>query len=115
MPDLDIVTAWTCNSNMGNWFMEIGSGKGDGTKYTVRFQRMPPGHPVQIDWTCTCKGYQFRKTCSHIEHAKRMRCGWNEELEPTAKALPSDANVHRETGHKCPKCRTIAYAVRVGV
>lgn len=103
MPDLDIVTAFTCASNQ-RWEYEVG-------EYTVRFEHRPPEHNVQYDYTCTCKAFQFGKGkyCRHIKEVQGFRCGWNAELEPTA-------NPDREgTKLVCPNCGTPAIPVRVGV
>ena len=29
-------------------------------------------HHIDGSWSCSCKGFQFRKNCSHIEKAKGM-------------------------------------------
>lgn len=115
MPDLDIVTAFTCYSN-SCWSHEVESSEGD-KKYTVRFEHRPWPHTVQHDYTCTCQAFRFGNSknwdkqtyCKHIEQVKDLRCGWNEELEPTAE--PDIVNYK----FYCPECGGDALALKVGV
>jgi len=110
MPDLTRMFAWTCCTNI-SWNIDIPGSKG--AWYKVSFEHMPSTHPVQYDWTCTCKSYQYGggKYCKHIVAVKNAekRCGWNAELEPTAQALTSDGE------HKCPRCGGPVESIQVAV
>ena len=109
MPDLTEHTAYTCSSNI-NWSTTVKGSRGD--EYTVSYEWMPPSHPVQYDYTCTCKGYRFRGHCKHIDQVKASgaRCGWNAELEPgNDPAQDEDADIC------CPECGKPVHAMRVAV
>lgn len=102
MPDFTTHMVPICSTNV-YWGKEVTGSKGD--KYLVRFEKLPQSADVQYGYTCTCKGYEFRHTCKHIESAKRERCGWNGELEPTAKA----------PNNTCPKCKESVVYIKVAV
>ena len=110
MPDLTRMFAWTCCTNT-SWDIEIPGSKG--AWYKVAFGHMPATHPVQYDWTCTCKAYQYGggKYCKHIEAVKaaKKRCGWNAELEPTAQVLTRDGE------NVCPHCGGPVESIQVAV
>lgn len=108
MPDLDIVTAFTCSTNQ-YWRKEVPA-SGNGI-HIVEWKSQPPNANVQYDWKCTCKGFQFRGKCKHIETAKEERCGWNETLEPTAQP-DSGAPDNRPI---CPECGADVIPIQVGV
>lgn len=109
MPDLTRMFAWTCCTNT-YWATPVPGSKG---AYKVTYGMMPPAHPVQYDYSCTCKAYQYGggKHCKHIEAVKlsKVRCGWNAELEPTAQALTSDGE------NKCPHCGGPVESIAVAV
>jgi len=111
MPDLDIVPAWTCDTNI-SWEQEVESSQGGGS-YTVRFGFRPSRRSdVLYDYSCTCRGFAFARSgyCKHIDKVKEQRCGWNGELEPTAEAA-RDANDEP----CCPECGGPVTAMKVGV
>jgi hypothetical protein len=110
VPDLDIVTAWTCCSNT-SWTHEVRSDSGN--TYTVRFEPRPWPHEVQYDYTCTCKAFTFGKGkyCKHIESVKHLRCGWNAELEPSAQPDSGEP----DNRPVCPSCGEEAVPIQVGV
>ena len=98
MGDLTIETATYCAS------AESFETEMDGHK--IRWERVY-GRGYQYDWTCTCpKGKGG--LCKHIKTVKMegLRCGWNEELEPTAKPAPDGT---------CPDCGGPTKSTRVGV
>jgi hypothetical protein len=86
MPDLTIQTARWCATN-DHAIAHIG-------EYEQTFNGHNPG-PYSRNWACTCRGYQFRKTCKHIVAAERMRCcyGWE-----------AAAGSPIEMGEMCPAC-----------
>lgn len=74
--------------------------------YEVTYARYNPG-PYQVNWSCKCKGFQFRKTCKHITEAEQTRhCGYGWE---------ASAGSPIEMGNECPKCggptEAMSYAV----
>lgn len=87
-PDFTLHTTVICKSNIDFAIDVPGS---QGNLYKVRFCYQHSG-PVQYDWECPCKGFQHRKTCRHIEVAKRSFCGWNADLS----SLSNEAI--------CPRC-----------
>jgi hypothetical protein len=98
MPDFHNVTTWICSSNKA-WETTIKGSKGD--HYLVTYGPMPPSHPVQHDWACTCPAARFSppgRYCKHVLAVIPQRCAWNAELEPTAQALALDGE------HVCPMC-----------
>lgn len=75
MPDLARVAFWHCLT-AEEWSVDV---KGKTGTYTVTWDRHGHGnHSVQYDYSCTCMGYRFHKTCSHIKKVKEenLRCGW---------------------------------------
>lgn len=106
MPDLDIVTTWTCSTNQ-YWRKEVPASGGG--IHIVEWKAQPPSADVQYDWACTCKGFQYRGHCKHIDSVKQERCGWNETLEAGVEAeLINDTFC-------CPECWAPAIPIRVGV
>jgi hypothetical protein len=72
--------------------------------YEQVYGPMPPGDDYAYGWTCTCKGFYFRRRCKHVRHAETLHCGWEQMHHGGA---PIDG--------RCPKCErptiTISYAV----
>ncbi len=86
MPDLTIQNARWCITN------EVDEKNiGD---YTQTYHKGNPG-PYSVNWACTCKGYQFRKTCKHIVQAEAEHCGYGWEAAAGSPA---------EMGKTCPSC-----------
>jgi hypothetical protein len=114
MPDLTIMGAWTCTTNL-DWSTTVSGSKG--TDYVVRFGRLNNRdrdiQGCQYGWTCTCKGFAFRGTCSHWTkvEASKDRCGWNACLEPTLE--PDWSKSKNEPC--CPECGAEVQAFNVGV
>ena len=96
MSDLTLESARWCQTN--EFYGDVVRG------YVVTYGASNPG-PHQCNWHCTCKGFQFRKTCKHIEEAKADRCGYGWEAA---------AGSPIEMGMTCPKCggptSTVRYA-----
>jgi hypothetical protein len=111
MPDLIEVVAWTCATNTCFEKKVTGS---LGDTYMVRFARLYgrelERQGVQYGWTCTCKGFEFRGTCRHINATRKSRCGWNGVLEPTAQCEHDD-----EGRPCCPDCHGPVEPIKVGV
>lgn len=107
MPDLDVVTTWTCFTNRF-WEMAVPSLTDPSKQYQVRWERQYHGD-VQYDWTCTCQSFKFNRTCKHIDKVKTHRCGWNETLEPAVKAE------YVGSEPRCPQCGGPVEVVKVGV
>lgn len=110
MGDLTQMFAWTCCTNT-SWSHAVPGSK-LGTSYTVTFGPAQHGR-VQYDYSCDCKAYQYNngKYCKHILAVKelKLRCAWNEELEPTAQVLTRDGE------HKCPHCGGEVESIKVAV
>lgn len=100
-------TAWICTTNT-HWEMQVSGSKGK--IYTVSWEKLAPDAATQYGWNCTCQGFKFRKTCSHVTGVQRHRCGWNGELEVTAEP-GRDAN----GDPCCPECKGPVEALRVAV
>lgn len=81
MPDLIGHWTRTCSSNTF-WQATV---PGTGKTHTVTWGIMPPQHPTQYDWSCTCDAYKFGRgrPCKHIKQvdASKARCAWNETLD----------------------------------
>ena len=107
MPDLDIMTAYVCATNV-RWSKKVTGSKGE--TYAVSWGPTPTGE-CQYGWNCTCRSFKFRKTCRHVEDIEKCkeRCGWNGILEPTAQ--PEYVNGEA----RCPECHGPVEAFRVGV
>jgi hypothetical protein len=111
MPDLNVTAVWTCRSNV-DWQKEVVGSNGD--RCVVRFSRLYGRElhrqGVMYGHTCTCKGFEVRGRCRHVEALKTERCGWNGEFEPTAQCN------YDESGQPCcPMCGGPVEAVSVGV
>ena len=97
MPDLTVEVARWCLSNEYD--------ENDIGGYRQIFSRSNPGL-YQYNWSCTCKGFMYRKTCKHVEWAEKHRCahGWE-----------ASAGSPIEMGKTCPECggatSVVSYAV----
>ena len=102
MPDLTPEIYYRCKTVV-NFHKEIKGSKGD--IYNVSFGPFNQGDCI-CNWHCTCKGFQFRKTCSHIKTAeKEYWCGWDQFIH--------EGDVVREKGRiKCPRCGAEAEPIK---
>ena len=104
-----------CSTNY-EWSTQVPSSSGNST-YTVSWGRLygraAEEQGCMYGWHCTCRGFQYRRTCSHVTKvaASGARCGWNAEMEPTAEAA-----VDPKTGeHCCPECGAPVQVEKVAV
>jgi hypothetical protein len=115
MPELDILHAWTCESNLF-WTRKISSSAGDKT-YDVTWRRnLDPSREYSYGWHCSCPAFQYGrgKYCKHIlsVDTSGQRCGWNAELEPTLSPARSDSDPDYP---ECPSCGGDIRTIPVGV
>jgi len=88
MPDLNTEYHWVCESLL--WYQErVGSSSNKGEGYNVTCDKG--------QWDCTCQGFRFRRTCKHVEAAKKKRCAWSAYVHG---GEPVEENGER----KCPEC-----------
>ena len=154
MPDLTIVYAYTCVSNL-RWSKTVEASKARPDTWCVYHERheTPPlckhglpetllgydngfqaaghiwacSHQYEVEysasvgnsggsaWTCTCKGYYFRKHCKHIAQVASGRCGWNSALDPSAKPANVSSDPQERSENICPDCGGSVEVLRVGV
>jgi len=111
MPDLTVHTAYTCETNIQWGPVTVKSSSG-ATSYEVSWGRRYDPMDALYGWSCTCKGFQFRKTCKHVKavEAEHLRCGWNAELDPTV-----DPVRNKDGELCCPECGAPVYPEQVAV
>ena len=99
MSDLTRQAFFHCPS-VENYPTEV---QGSRKTYTVRVGYLPGG-PTQFAWSCECPGFKFRKTCKHIDEAKKTYCGWSEFVH--------GGEVKRDENNcaRCPECGDLAIA-----
>jgi hypothetical protein len=85
MPDLTIESHYCCKS--------VVDGQRNIGDYNQTFGFSPFGK-YQYAWDCTCKGFQFRKTCKHVKQAETEQCGWD-----------SFFHTGEVVDGKCPRCQ----------
>ena len=108
MTDFTVETKWICET-AENWQYDI---MRDGQRvYRVKYNHMPDNHAVAYDYTCTCKGYKFRKNCKHIEEAKQYHCNWNQFVDG-GDVLWLDPSKEEFC---CPRCKGKAKAIQLAV
>jgi len=86
MPDLTTEYAWSCETNR-EWETTVPSSRG-GATYTVRWERdFSPKRTTEFHYSCTCKGFEIRRTCSHVRKVEAGdpktagRCSWDSRWE----------------------------------
>jgi len=65
----------------------------------------------QYGWTCTCKGFDIRRTCSHVTTvaASGARCAWNGRWDGTDPEEPEAGS-----DHCCPECSGPVFSFAYG-
>lgn len=58
---------------------------------------------------CTCKGFQFRKTCKHVREIEDNLCSWHSAWSDKVQTEEQEQN------HVCPECGGSTETVRVAV
>lgn len=83
--------------------------RGSGTNiYTVTYNEMNSGE-FAANYRCTCKGYQYKGKCKHIDLAKQHRCQYGHDAimgSPVAALQDMD---------KCPLCGSDTSVIKVAV
>jgi len=102
MPDLTVHAYWHCMS-WEHWQTQVASSNGK-ESYTVTWGLVFHG-PYERDWSCTCKAFQFKHTCKHIDQVKDQRCGWDQHMD----------GGDRTSSGECPQCHGPVGAHTVGV
>ena len=64
---------------------------------------------AQYGVVCSCKGYQFRKTCKHSKQVEKSLCGWHSMFSEEIQTP------EQENNHICPCCGGKTETVRVAV
>jgi hypothetical protein len=108
MPDFDVQVHFHCTS-AESFEAEVPSSKpGKTHKVVLGYSRH--GN-CKFDWSCDCKGFKFRKTCSHIKKAKESEdyCGWQGFVHG------GDPIQNAEGEFRCPKCGDEAIPLRYAV
>jgi hypothetical protein len=94
-----------CSSN---FFAEFKYMSSDGkTEYVATLARYNPG-PYQVNWDCTCPGFQFRGKCKHIEQAEKDNCYWGQSAFWGSPEKAPDDGI-------CPDCGRELQPVEVAV
>jgi len=84
----------------------------DGKKtYKVRKVHGWWAESALFDWQCDCKGWQFRKMCSHIKkvRASEEYCGWDQFADG------GEADIGEDGVARCPKCGRLAGVLKHAV
>jgi len=104
MPDLTEQTFWACQTAI-EWSTVVVGSTGD--NHVVRWGFTPEGD-TEYAYSCDCKGFKYRKRCSHVKRAKERRCGWTQFVD--------GGEPHTVDGkHFCPECGGPVVAQRFGV
>lgn len=90
---MDLVPVQICRTTDGWSPVQVPSSSSDGS-YTVL---VSPFVPVK-EFVCTCKGYEFRGSCSHQQKALDKVCWW-----PLGAHREEQDDDHRRR-KECPHC-----------
>lgn len=80
-----------CDARVRGFRFRVPSNSTPGVEYTIE------GVMRDGSITCSCPGFKFRGTCSHLEITE-TRCGWDSESSPEAQTLEQ-----KDKGI-CPRC-----------
>ena len=95
MSDFTYQTFWACESLLGS-STKVGD-------YVVSYSS-------NDGWHCTCKGFQFRKKCKHIDSINNNNvCHWCQEWD---EGDPIDGP---DGEKKCPQCGGPVFAYKSSV
>ncbi len=108
MPDLDIVYKQQCMEWMHK-SVEVPSSSDPSKTYTVTAD-FSETRRRENEYHCTCKGYQFRKMCKHVQHVidNKLICDWHQ-------MWGMGQSKEEKENYICPKCKGKTEVVRVGV
>ena len=106
MPDLTIEYHYMCTS-CESWSCQVPSSKPGQKPYTVSYNYWAIT-PDSDGWGCDCKGFKFRRKCTHIDKAKAYHCGWHGQFDEGESEIDPQ-------NPKCPRCGAEAVSVRCGV
>ncbi len=84
MPDLTVEHYPVCESARV-WSTTV---EGITGRHTVTWEPGSEGW----NYRCTCKGFRFRRSCRHVEEARKQHCNWNGFVKGVSEA------------QECPKC-----------
>jgi hypothetical protein len=110
MPDLTTQYAWACNSTR-HWEIEVVSTSNPAQTYIVRWEvLLDPNRATEYGYTCTCKGFQMRRSCKHVKAVEAMnrhsdsksRCGWDGQWD--------GEDVPDLEHPRCPRCGEEAFS-----
>lgn len=105
---LMVLEARWCVGNEQATVTVVGS-RGD--THTLNYSSHNPG-PYQCNWSCTCKGFEHRGKCRHIDQAEKNRCDYGWEAA-AGSPMPDDVWVGDDKC--CPKCGEPSRAMRYAV
>jgi hypothetical protein len=108
MPDFTMEVYFHCASVESAEVEVEGSKPGKTHKVTMGYSR---DGATRFAWSCDCKGFKFRKTCSHIAKAKASPdyCGWQGFVHG------GDPIRNGDGIFRCPECGNEAIAMRHAV
>lgn len=91
-----------CSRSTRTLVIEVPS-KGGDKSYTVKVYV-----PAEGGYSCSCPGFNFRKTCTHVEDDIE-ECGWTEGLGPEPQ------NGRQKQLGICPRCGDPTEKVSFGI
>ena len=65
MPDLNIAFVEQCSDLNPDFIWTVGSYQQTSFRGKI---------------TCSCKGFQYRKTCKHVKEVEKTKCSWHSEF-----------------------------------
>lgn len=119
MPDLTVVTLWSCMQNEA-WSTTVHGS--DSAVYTVRWAYQFSGD-VQYKYECTCPAFKFGKgkECKHILKVCGQRCNWTGTEPWKRPATEWEQGMLIHAGDEvavvncCPQCKGPVKAIQEAV